>query len=304
MVRANATRTRPKRSRRARGAGAALAVLMLASACAAPASPEARTTTSAPPPVTGSNLRAVRVHGTDRVYRAYLPAGLREPAPLVLVYHGYGGDAAQIEQATGWTAQAAAAGAVVVFPQGIGRSFNAGGCCGQAAGSIIDDLTAAHSIIDDISAQVAIDPNRIYATGFSNGGHLADRLGCESDRFAAVAPVAASRLVACGSPAPTSLLAINGLADRTVPAAGQRRPDGSVLPPAEQIAAEWRAGLNCGPVHDSGESNGVRRQEAQCPHGRAVGLITVAQLGHTWPRAADGLDATAVIWDFFAARRL
>jgi poly(3-hydroxybutyrate) depolymerase len=39
-----------------------------------------------------------------------------------------------------------------------------------------------------ISAEVRIDPDRIYATGISNGGMLAYRLACDTMIFAAVGP--------------------------------------------------------------------------------------------------------------------
>jgi polyhydroxybutyrate depolymerase len=60
----------------------------------------------------------------------------------------------------------------------------------------------------------------------------------------------------------------------------------------------------------------VTTSVAGCPAGRAVELITIAGAGHQWPGAAPSrlaqrllqtdppstaLDATAVIWRFFAA---
>jgi polyhydroxybutyrate depolymerase len=60
----------------------------------------------------------------------------------------------------------------------------------------------------------------------------------------------------------------------------------------------------------------VTTSTAKCPAGRTVELITIAGAGHQWPGAAPSpvaqrllhldppstaLDATAVIWQFFAA---
>src|SRR5262249_32676611 len=41
-----------------------------------------------------------------------------------------------------------------------------------------------------VSAKLRVDPQRVFVTGFSNGGAMAHRLACElSDRVAAIAPV-------------------------------------------------------------------------------------------------------------------
>ena len=46
------------------------------------------------------------------------------------------------------------------------------------------------SLLASLRSLVSIDPRRIYASGFSNGAILAQRLACEAtDIFAAVAPV-------------------------------------------------------------------------------------------------------------------
>lgn len=246
-------------------------------------------------------MRAVPAGGGDRTYRAYRPPKLTTPAPLVLVFHGYGGDSAEMERATGWVEQADRSGFVVVFPEGTERSFNGGGCCGVAAMREVDDVAATLAIIDDVAAAASIDPDRVYSTGFSNGGYLSYRLACETDRFAAIAPVAGARTVPCDDPAPTSLLHIHGLADERVPFGGGRR-DGVDVPPTEDTIAGWRAALRCAPErveHDGG----LRRSHSNCSNGRAVELRTLASLGHSWPRDADGLDATGEIADFFRRYR-
>lgn len=281
---------------------AAVATLVLVGACGSPAAP-GPTPEAGGALAAGRSVRAVTVDGTRRTYRVFRPERLADAAPLVLVFHGYGGDAEEIERGTGWADQAESAGAVVVFPEGVDRSFNAGGCCGEADSKGVDDVAAALAMIDDVAKAVPIDADRVYSTGFSNGGFMSYRLACETDRFAAIAPVAGSRLVACDSPRPTSLLHIHGLADRRVPAAGETR-DGVVVPPADQVVAAWRRALACGPATESTAPGAqVRRTSARCPDGRAVDLVTLASLGHTWPRSSDGLDATSHIWEFFAAHR-
>ena len=74
----------------------------------------------------GSSVRTLTVDGVERSYRAYRPAGIDRPVPLVLVFHGLGGGADAMEQALGWNEAADRDGFVVVYPDGVDHSFNAG----------------------------------------------------------------------------------------------------------------------------------------------------------------------------------
>ena len=57
----------------------------------------------------------------------------------------------------------------------------------------IDDVSFIGALIDRFKAGYAIDAKRVYAFGYSNGGHMAFRLAMEApDEVAAIAAVAAS----------------------------------------------------------------------------------------------------------------
>lgn len=54
----------------------------------------------------------------------------------------------------------------------------------------MNDTGFVSLLLDTIEAELCIDITRVYATGFSNGGFMSYRIGCElSDRFSAIAPV-------------------------------------------------------------------------------------------------------------------
>ena len=85
--------------------------------------------------------------------------------------------------------------AVELFSQG--RSWNAGGCCGDATDEKQDDIAFLRRLVDYVSYDITkhhnfeVDEKRIYVTGISNGGFMAHRVACEmSDIIAAAAPVA------------------------------------------------------------------------------------------------------------------
>ena len=64
--------------------------------------------------------------GVERRYRIFVPSQLRAPAPLVLVFHGGGGNSAQMERYTRFDEPAEKEGFVVVYPESIGGNWNDG----------------------------------------------------------------------------------------------------------------------------------------------------------------------------------
>ena len=119
--------------------------------------------------------------------------------PLVVVLHGGGGNAENIEEVTGFSEKADEEGFIVVYPDGSGRldryllTWNAGFCCGYALENNIDDVGFIRALIEYLQEKYAINRNMIYVTGISNGGMMSYRLGAElSDIVAAIAPVAGS----------------------------------------------------------------------------------------------------------------
>ena len=76
--------------------------------------------------------RTLSFGGRDRSYRLHRPApgGGHGPVPLVVVLHGGYGSGGQAEQAYGWDALADRHCFLVAYPDGVGRSWNAGWCCG------------------------------------------------------------------------------------------------------------------------------------------------------------------------------
>jgi len=262
------------------------------------------------------------VGGTERTVLLYRPDGTAQRAPLVVMLHGGYGTAGQAESTYGWDQQADTAKFVVAYPDGLYRSWNAGTCCGPPAALGVDDVAFVSEVVRSLEAEGAVDTDRVYVTGMSNGAMLAYRLACTTDLFAAVAPVAGTILVDCGDAAPTSVLHIHGAADKNVPygggpgsavtVAGEPRVDGPSVPADN---ATWRTIDQCEPPVAT-TTGSVSTSTATCPHGRTVELITIAGAGHQWPGAkpnpvaqrllgtdppSTAIDATQVIWDFFEA---
>lgn len=270
---------------------AAFAVLLVLSACAGGRSAAPRSFSA------GTSVHSISFGGLDRSYRVYLPAGLPTPAPLVVMLHGCFGDAQQCENRYDWDELADDAKFVVAYPDGVGRAWNADGCCGRPAQENIDDVGFINAAVNAISRNVGIDSARIYAAGISNGGMMAYALACNSGNFAAIGPVAATQLSHCSAPHPTSVMHIHGTADQVIrydggPNAGVAYIDG---PPVPDINAFWRNVDRCAPPVTSSDGP-VTTSTADCPDGRSVVLSTVDGGGHGWPPFATG-----ALWRFFAS---
>jgi polyhydroxybutyrate depolymerase len=266
--------------------------------------------------------RTLRVDGVERSYILYVPASHRRtvsPA-LVLVFHGGGGRAQGFARHTGFSAVAEREGFIVAYPQGLERRWNDG----RGYGTSHDDVGFVRALVDTLQRELGVDPRRIYATGISNGAMFSYRLACDLPGvLAAIAPVAgalpAQLAPVCGHALPVSVVAFQGTADPLVPYAGGgvARRRGSVLG-AERSIAFWGeidgcAGQPSTAVEPDRVRDGTRVRRlayADCREGRAVMLYTIEGGGHTWPggpaagrlvgRVSREMDATAVIWRFFA----
>jgi polyhydroxybutyrate depolymerase len=314
----------PPRAGRPASLAACLLVLLVSvtgcSATSAPAGPRAatRASGSAGQPAPGLSSYTVTSGGRNRSYLLYRPASLPSGrVPLVVMLHGGGGSAARAASSYGWNAEARRGHFAVAYPQGSHRGWSVGGgCCGRPARAHVDDVAFVTKMVRAVSRRLPIDPRRIYATGTSEGGMLAERLACDSTLFAAIGPASATRLGRCPSPEPISVIHIHGTADRRIPYDGSRGAgvyhiDG---PPLPALVARWRSVDRCKPP-SSTRTGSVTRSRASCPNGRAVELVTIAGAGHGWPgrscrarcargranRPSTALDATSTVWRFFAA---
>jgi polyhydroxybutyrate depolymerase len=258
----------------------------------------------------GSSRHTIQVDGRTREFLVYRPASVPEPTALVVMAHGGFGSDQQAERSYGWDALAEKEHFLVAYPDGLDHAWSVGGgCCGVPGREGVDDVAFVTAMVNTIGGWLPVDQKRVYATGMSNGAILVYRLACDSDRFAAIGPVAGTLLGECPSPHAVSLIHIHGEADTRVaydgsPGQGIGRIDG---PPVPTVVARFRSADRCDQP-TSTVAAPVTTLTATCPDGRAVQLITVAGAGHQWPGANGGadppstaLDATTTIWTFLEA---
>ena len=106
--------------------------------------------------------------------------------PVVLAFHGWKETAEMMQRYT----ELDAADAIVAYPAGEDRAW-APAPYAKTTGA--EDTEFVRDIVDSLRATYAVDDERIYATGMSNGGGFAAYLGCQMpDVFKSVATVSAA----------------------------------------------------------------------------------------------------------------
>lgn len=244
------------------------------------------------------------VGGLERTYYALFPSNRTGLLPLVLALHGYTQSVGSLEYSTGLNDEAAAGGFVLAYPEGIGRSWNAGSCCAEALRRNIDDVAFIKQVIDQLVSGGRVDPKQIFATGISNGGMMDYRLACElSDRIAAIVSVSGALMVNKCSPARTvSVLEMHGTNDSTVPIDGGTLAGVGTFPPTMSTIERWVSIDGCA-ADPTTSSTDITTTQAWtgCRDGSTVVLVIVKGGGHTfW---LDGIPAqlnvNQRIWAFF-----
>jgi polyhydroxybutyrate depolymerase len=285
-------------------------------------------------PLTYQGSVDILLNGFRRTYLVHVPTGYRagNALPLLVVIHGAFDTAQGMEKVSSFSRLADRENFVVLYPNGMGilgllQHWNAGHCCGKAAEDRLDDVGFIAAAIEDVCARLTIDRERIFVTGFSNGGMLAYRFAAErGDLLAGAAPLAASIGGRASADTPEwripepvrslPLLVMHGGSDDDVPYEGGvslHRGGTRTYLPVEESVEFWVKSNSCstGPTRSLLYGGRVLRTRwSDCQDSAEVVLYRIEGWGHVWPGGslttdlpADdplrNLDAAEIIWEFF-----
>jgi polyhydroxybutyrate depolymerase len=241
-------------------------------------------------PKTRTSMQTIDVDGKTRRYllvepSAFVPA---KKYPVVLVMHGDGGEASGFHQGYSFE-RASGDDAILAYPDGLGFTWD------LETLSDNRDVKLAEAIFDELAKRFPVDRSRLFATGYSSGGFLANVIACQRNGLlraiasnAGGAPYKQAQTwpngyAKCPGQAPTAMLALHGEDDYGVTLSSGR------------FSAEYWAYVN-GCKTDEMETTGydLCRVYRGCPAGKAVGFCPVPGLGHwVWDHAAEAT------WSFF-----
>jgi len=162
--------------------------------------------------------------------------------PLVLNLHGSGSTAVEQEGFTDMDATANSDEFIVAYPQalipdGTGFDWNVpnepliGG--GAVPAKSANDVKFLTELVKILESRYCVNPERVYATGFSGGSRMVSQLACaDSTTFAAVAPVSGLRRpLPCATKRAVPVISFHGSADPVDPFAATVRSTGPIRCP-------------------------------------------------------------------------
>ncbi|MEP6675649.1 MAG: PHB depolymerase family esterase [Ferruginibacter sp.] len=276
------------------------------------------------------------LNNVTREYMLHLPTdySASKQLPLVMIFHGGGGNAKQMQRYMKMDAIADRESFITVYPQGINKQWNDGREF-KASISENDDVQFISQLLDSLKLYYAVDMKKVFATGISNGGFFSIYLSYKlSDRFLAVAPVCASipqRIDDEFRPAvPVSFLLINGTKDPLVPYNGgevgnKLTGNRGGCTSTEKTIKKYLAidGITSAAVTENipdenktDNCTAVKYTYRNESNGTNVTLIKIINGGHALPGGSQYLpkiiigkvckdfDANEIIWEFFKDRPL
>ena len=272
--------------------------------------------------------------GRERLYLVHLPPAekMNRPLPVLFNIHGGGGTAlGNIGLTFGrFNELADRDGFIVVYPEAVDKNWNDGRQSDKVTAwrEHIDDVGFIAAIIDGLKGRYAVDADRIFTSGMSNGGFMSSRLLCDrADLFRGgavlTATLSAEYLPECNPSKPVAVMIMNGTADKIVPYEGGQvkvlgQSRGEILPTGDYIrfwqekngCTQKRPSVNLPDKENDGTTVTVQ-EFGGCAGQGALVFYRINGGGHTWPggrqylgegligKTSKDIVACDVIWDFF-----
>ena len=245
----------------------------------------------------------INYQGIERGYIIHIPNSYTDKSevPLILCFHGYSSSANIIMSYSGFNELSEKEGFIVVYPQGAiyKKSGKTHWNVGYTLESKIDDIEFTNILLDNLFVKYRINKDRVYSTGFSNGGYMSFLLACQlSNRFAAVSSVAGSMtpetFEECNPQHPTPILQVHGLEDRVVPYIGKS----SWTKPIKEVMNYWSKLNKCDTTITTSfpdivkEDNSYVAMETHINRSNRISTqhIKIIKGGHEWPGIKESFN--------------
>ena len=166
-----------------------------------------------------------------RCWQTHVPDNLdpNQSVPLIIDMHGYASDSTAHRKLSSFDEIADEVGAIVIYPDGVSglnmewdieenQAWNAGWCCAHSARDDVDDVSFIEKIVNISVGMHNVDPNRIYASGWSNGCAMAQRMAMEASQIFAAVGCMSFYLITepVGHYSPIPVMEVHGFIDQVV----------------------------------------------------------------------------------------
>ena len=259
------------------------------------------------------SAQSILHNGKEREYLVYVPASYNETAkhPLLLNFHGFGGNAKDyFEYESDFRDVAEMEGVILVYPQGLllsGFSVWNAAPFAEDNKTDFDDIGFIETLIVELQDQLSIDPERVYASGFSTGGMFSYALACFcNEPIAGVAAVSAAQLnlVDC-APSPINVFIAHGTDDDLLPYYGS-----SDIASIDEVVSFWTSVNQTSTVAQESSYAFDKETVYQYTYSGGINnsqviLYKVENGNHGWfTHDLAGQSFTSVLWGFLSPQKI
>lgn len=227
-------------------------------------------------------------NGKQRHMITYAPKGLPEAPALLISLHGMNQDAAYQKNQCNWESVADTAKFVVVYPDGIDKSWDISGN---------SDVDYILYIMDMMNERYNCDMNRVYLSGFSMGAMMCYHTASKAaEKFAAIAPVSGYNMsLNASSTCEIPVFHTHGTAD-----------DVCTYDPVPGYIEKWVKINKCDPTPEVYNPYPADKPAGNCTlkiwsggtNGVEVALLTLPGKGHWHSLDNNGANTSKEIWNF------
>jgi polyhydroxybutyrate depolymerase len=300
-------------------------------------------------PINTSYRFAVNFDGVTRAYQLHVPpqAAAGKPLPLVMNLHGDTQNGFLEEAQTGMDSNADQNGYLVVYPNGTRVSkvltpdpvakqaqygWNAGYCCALPEAKKINDVGFLLKVIADVAKRTPVNLRKVYVTGISSGGMMANALAAQAaGHIAAVASVEGPLEIPTIHPSRgVPAMEFASVTDPIVPFKGTPNKNPKLVLSAQEGVNQWVKADGCSTTpHTSPTIVGAAGSTSAgltatlitytgCKGGEEVDFWKQSGSGHVWPgtplnigtdtkayilggvgRGTTLINANELMWTFF-----
>jgi len=236
----------------------------------------------------GKVTKNFTVGGTKHNCNWYVPTGINKP-PVVFFIHGANGSGTEFENTTKGNTVADKEKFIAVYPSA--SSSGAAGTWADMRGT--GDFPFLLAVLDTLDKRYSIDRNRVYMTGFSQGGFISFVAGCKySDIFAAIAPVSGHAGTGCTIKRPVSVFLTFGAQEDKVSFVNDLniwlKLDS--CPSKPTITSPYPS--------SNSKSRVTRLTYGPCAQGTYVVMDSISGQNHMWPSTTN-INQAEETWAFF-----
>jgi polyhydroxybutyrate depolymerase len=255
---------------------------------------------------TNTNVQTMVHDGIIREYVLYIPNSYdgSSSVPLLFNFHGFGGSASDFMNDADMRSVAESNTFILVYPQGsCSNGASHWNPCPNGADnkSTADDFGFVESMISEISTAYSVDLERVYASGYSNGGMMAYGLAnYKSNLIAAVASVSGAMLDCTESSThPMPIVHLHGTSDGVLPYNGSNDWNS-----VQSTLDHWINFNNITsiPTVNTDNSGGMAIEHYAYDQGDSSVSVEHYKYnggGHVWFNATfQGQNASELVWNF------